>query len=99
MIVVPSFAQRDQRHKPVVAAVVVSCETAFAKNVRQRIYSKGAVIKDHGADEESPNQHLESGGTQSRCVFLKHGTQQESRCCQNLRVSGEWKSCFVSATR
>lgn len=61
MIVVPALAERNQRDEKIVAAIVVCRKTAAAKDVRQRIDRKRAVIKEHSADEESPNQHLPPG--------------------------------------
>ena len=63
MIVVPTLTQRDQRDKPVVAAVIAGREPALAEDMRQRVDGEGAVIKNHRADEEGPDQHLESGGS------------------------------------
>ena len=60
MIVVPPLTQRDQRDKPVIAAVVAGRKPALAEDMRQRVDCEGAVIKDHSADEETPNQHLPS---------------------------------------
>ena len=60
MIVVPPLTQRDQRDKPVIAAVVTGRKAALAEDMRQRVNRESAVIKDHRADEETPNQHLPS---------------------------------------
>src|SRR5688572_14815776 len=62
MIVMPTLTERDQRDKPVIAAVVVGRKPALAENMRQRVNSKSAVIEDHCTDEESANQHLWSRG-------------------------------------
>jgi hypothetical protein len=58
MIVVPSLAECDQRDKQVVAAVVLGRETAASEYMRERIHSESAVIEEHCANEESPDQHL-----------------------------------------
>lgn len=77
MIVVPSFAERDQRNKPIVPAVIVCGEAAFTKNVCERIDGEGAVIKNDSADEESPDQHLEARGSQARSVSLERRAQEK----------------------
>ena len=85
MIVVPAFTECDQRHQPIVAAVVVGRETSLAKDVRQRVYGEGSMIKNYRADEEGPNQHLDPGGPQTGRVPTECRTQQECRCCYNNR--------------
>ena len=64
MIVVPSFAEGDQRDEQVVTAVVLGVKAALPKNVRQGIYRESAVIQHHRADEESPDEHLKPRGPQ-----------------------------------
>ena len=63
MIVMPPLAQRDQRDKPVIAAVVAGRKAALAEDMRQRVNREGTVIKDHRADKETPNQHLRPRST------------------------------------
>ena len=61
MIVVPAFTKREQCDKKIVPAVVLRRKAAAAKDMRQRIDRERAVIEEHGADEESPDQHLPPG--------------------------------------
>ena len=61
MIVVPTLAKRNQRDKNIIAAIVVRRKTATPEDMRQRIDSERAVIEEHRADEESPDQHLPPG--------------------------------------
>ncbi len=91
MIVVPSFAERDQRHKKIVATIIAGGEAAFAENVRQRIDSEGAVIEHDGADEECPDKHLPTGGAEAGRISLERQAQQKCGNCQH-----DWRQRVVS---
>jgi len=56
MIVVPAFAEGDEREQPVVLAGVVCRETAVAENVRKRIDGERAVPEEDGAQEKAPDE-------------------------------------------
>ena len=77
MIVVPSFAERDQRDKQIVAAIVVGGEAAFPENVRERINREGAVIEHDGANEECPDQHLPARSSEGGCISFERRAQQK----------------------
>ena len=63
MVVVPSFSEGDQGDQQTIATIIFGGETPAAKNMRQRVDDERPVIDEHRADEEAPDQHLESGGT------------------------------------
>jgi len=90
MIVVPSFSERNHGDKKIVAAIIVGGEAAFTENVRERIDREGAVIEHHGADEERPDQHLESRGSQTRRISLERCAQQKGGNCQY-----EWRQVVI----
>ena len=61
VVVVPTFAKRDQGEPRVVAAVIGSVETAGAEAMRKRIDGDGGVEQDHGRDKEPPGYELSAG--------------------------------------
>lgn len=54
VVIVPAFAQSDQCQKPMVSALVGRGETLLPEDMREGINGEGAVIKNHGAEEEAP---------------------------------------------
>ena len=85
MIVVPAFAERDQRDEQAVAAVICGAETAPSIHVRQRIYRKRAMIQQCCADKKSPHQHLKSGGIPVRKKMVERVAQSRQNHRQRNR--------------
>ena len=56
VIVVPAFAECEQREQGVIAAVVASDKTPAASAMRQRIDGDGDVEQNDSRDEEAPDQ-------------------------------------------
>src|SRR5882724_446824 len=56
VIVVPAFAQREQRKKPVVLASVGGLVAHRAEQVRQRINRERVVPEQHGAEHKGPKE-------------------------------------------
>ena len=57
MIVVPAFAERQPRDKPVVRRIVFRRKRALAGVMRQRIDEPGRVPADDDAHENAPQNH------------------------------------------
>ena len=58
MIVVPAFAERDEREQQAVATFIAGVEPALSENVRERIDEERSMKKDRRADEEAPHEQL-----------------------------------------
>ncbi len=54
MVVVPPFAERQQRDPPVVRRVVARVEPARSPLVGRRVHQPGGVQADGGAEEDAP---------------------------------------------
>ena len=57
MVVVPPFAEREQRNPPVIGRVIARLEAARAPDVRRRIHQPGSVQADGGPEEDAP-EHI-----------------------------------------
>ena len=79
MIVVPAFAERDQRENKAVAAVVLGFVTAFAEQVRQRIDAGRRVKQNRGADEKSPDEQLPRSHAERRAKYVEKMAEREQR--------------------
>lgn len=66
MVVVPTLAHSDERQPEIISAVVGSIKPSAAEQVSQGINGESSMIEKYRADE-SPHEHLRSGGTQLRC--------------------------------
>jgi hypothetical protein len=60
MIVVPPFAERQQRHQPVVPARIARLVTPRSEQVGQRIDRERVVPQPHGAQAEAPDKQRPS---------------------------------------
>src|SRR6202000_2066945 len=60
MIVVPAFAERQEREKPVVLAGVGGLVADSAEKVRERVDRESVVPEEHGAEDESPEEEREA---------------------------------------
>jgi len=81
MIVVPAFAERDEREDQAVAAVVIGLITAFADEMRERVDARGRMKQNRGADEKTPDQKLIARHAPTRMI-RKHpmaGEKQSGR--------------------
>ena len=58
VIIVPTFAEGNEREQETVAAFVLGIVPAAAEGVGEGIDAKCAVEQEDGADEESPDEHL-----------------------------------------
>ena len=85
MVVVPAFAERDQRQPQIVAAVVAGLEPALAEPVRQRIDGDSGVEEDDGRYKEAPDQHLPAVGAEPGRGGFQPGAEQEQRDRQHHR--------------
>ena len=56
VVVVPSFAHRNQRQKEVIAALIGSFVAPRSPNMRKRIDGKRTVKKDYRRNYVSPNE-------------------------------------------
>src|SRR5438874_9687156 len=56
MIVVPALPESQYSHNPLVAAVIVGLELAFAKGVADGIDAKANVVPEENAHEAAPQQ-------------------------------------------
>src|SRR5271154_5174953 len=56
MVVVPAFAEGQQRQQPIVLAGVRGFVADRTKKVRKRINSESVVPEKHGAQAEAPNK-------------------------------------------
>jgi hypothetical protein len=56
VIVVPAFAEGDQREQPVVFAGVGGGKAALAEDVRKRIDGECAMPQENGAEEKAPDE-------------------------------------------
>src|SRR6266699_5751136 len=66
MIVVPAFAEGEQREEPVVAAGVGGLVAARAKEVRERIDGESVMPQKHRAQAEAPHKQVPSAN-QPQC--------------------------------
>src|SRR6202521_6300373 len=66
MVVVPAFAERQQRQQPVVLAGVGGLIAPRTKEVRERIDRKRIVPEHHGADAEAPHKQRPSADEHQR---------------------------------
>ena len=66
MIVVPSFAEGDQRDQKIVATVIFGGITSPAETMRQRIDQECSVVDEDCADKEAPYRHLSCGSIHTR---------------------------------
>ena len=56
VIVMPSLTESDDRHKPIVAAVVICRKATFPKDMGQRVDRKGHVPQHDRRREETDEQ-------------------------------------------
>ena len=57
VIVVPAFAERDQRHPPGIARIVAGFKAPRSPHVRGRIYQPRGMQPDHRPQENAPKDH------------------------------------------
>ena len=74
MVVVPAFAQGDQREPEVVAALVAGVVTLGAEQMRQGIDARRGMKQHGGAKDETPNEELQSGHAEGRYRMLEPKT-------------------------
>src|SRR5271165_3220965 len=55
MVVVPAFAEAQERDPPVVGRAVAGAERLIANRMRCAVDQPGAVIREHEAREKSPD--------------------------------------------
>ena len=72
MVVMPAFAQSDQRDKPIIATVVRGIVIAIAKQVRERVHGPGHVPDYNSTNKDAPNH--EAGSKLNR---LRKGSTQK----------------------
>src|SRR2546421_7397866 len=60
MVVVPAFAEREQREQPVILAGVTGFIAPRAEKVRERIDGEGIVPEKHRAQAEAPDKQRPS---------------------------------------
>ena len=77
MVVVPAFAQSDQRQPEIVSAVIAGVVALGAIHMRERIDRAGPMDQGDGGDEKSPDQHLRAVGPETWRVQLQEFTQSE----------------------
>ena len=53
VIVVPAFAERDERHQGAVLALISGLVANATNDVAERIDAEGCMVGDHGADKEA----------------------------------------------
>ena len=66
VVVVPALAERQQRHPPGVARVVLGREAAAAPHVRRRVHQPGRVQADDDAQEDRPVDHRPAADREQR---------------------------------
>ena len=66
VIVVPAFAQSDDRQQKAVAAVIIGLVATLPKNVGQGVDESCAVEKNRCADKEPPDDQLPPTRVKSR---------------------------------
>lgn len=70
MIVVPAFAEGEERQPKIIAALVAGVVAFAAEEMRQRIDARGGVKQHSGAQNESPNEELHAGDAERwRCIL------------------------------
>ena len=79
MIIVPAFAQREQREPEIVPAVVLRRETLRADDMRERVDEKRRVQQHNRADEKAPDKHLRSIGAKTWRMTLKQPAAEPKR--------------------
>ncbi len=57
VVIVPSFAESQQRHPPTVARILAGLEALLAPEVRRRVDEPGRVQADGDAKENPPHHH------------------------------------------
>src|SRR5262249_35794465 len=59
VVVVPSFAVRENGHDEIVSAGFVGCVISVAPTMRNRVDCPGLVPDDDGAHEDAPNEQAQ----------------------------------------
>ena len=77
MVVVPAFAQSEQRQPDVISTVVRRFVPASSEDMRQGINRISRVVADNGRNKESPDEQLGTGGVQAGRCALQYGTHNE----------------------
>lgn len=71
VVVVPTFAEGEQSDPETVATLVIVVESLVADDMSHRIDTKGDVVDENGAEEESPHDHLHATRAQSWVVGIQ----------------------------
>src|SRR5580700_3879651 len=79
MVVVPAFAEGDEREDQAVAAVVPGLVTSFAEQVRKGIDAGRGVKQRRGADKEAPDEQLPRGDAERGKAGAQELTEAEQR--------------------
>ena len=79
MIIVPAFAEGDEREDETVAAGVIGFVSALAQQMRERIDARSRVKQNRGADEKSPDEQLPRRDAERREKFTQKMSGGEQR--------------------
>src|ERR1044072_2449354 len=79
MVVVPAFAACPERDPEIIATVIRRLVTSAAPHMRERVYRERPVIKQHGADDESPHEPLPSA------LAKQHAAKKTGDCQRDAR--------------
>jgi hypothetical protein len=71
VVVVPPFAEGDDREEEAVLAVVARLEASLTEYMREGVDAECSVIEERCADAESPREHLKRTSAEFRVVRLK----------------------------
>jgi hypothetical protein len=66
MVVMPAFPEGYQGQERFVAAFVAGTESLAPPEVIQGVDGAGGMKQHRGGEEETPDQHLGTGGSQGR---------------------------------
>jgi hypothetical protein len=77
VIVVPPFAQGNERQEPVITAVIGGWESSLSDQVCEGVNAERAVVEKHGADEEAPYEHLPTVRSKLRMRALEIYSKEE----------------------
>ena len=75
VIVVPAFAEGDQRDPPVIAGIVARVEAARAPHVRDGVDQPGGVQADDDAQADAPQHQRKAAEAYSSAASTTIGTQ------------------------
>lgn len=79
VIVMPAFAERDEREDETVATVVFRFITTLAEQMRQRIDARRGMEQNRGADEKSLDEQLPGSHTERREKMGQETAERKQR--------------------